>query len=303
MQILVLGSGAGGGCPQWNCGCELCQGVRNNTIQASPRTQSSIAVSSDGVNWVLVNASPDIRQQLTENQALWPRDTRHSPIKAVLLTDAQIDHVAGLLALREGLPMDLYCTDPVYSELNESLPLIPVLRHWNGGVSHKTIPDRVNIPFRLDHTPTLEWHAVPLISNAPPYSTRRDNPKQGDNIALYIKDRVSGRSLLYAPGLGRITPLIKTYMEKADCLLVDGTCWQDNEMEKVGSTKRSREMGHLPQSGDGGMIEQLDGLPGKRKVLIHINNTNPILQEDSLERRQLQAREIEVAYDGMTLTL
>lgn len=303
MQVLILGSGAGGGCPQWNCNCEVCQGIRQHTIPASPRTQSSIAVSSDGVDWILINASPDVRQQLYDNKALWPQDTRQSPIKAVLLTDAQIDHVSGLLILREGLPLGLFCTDPVHDELCQSFPLLPVLSHWNGGFTHRAIPSQPSESFQIEQAPWLEWRSVPLTSNAPPYSPRRNKPKTGDNIALFISDKRSGRSLLYAPGLGRITPLIKTYMEKADCLLVDGTCWQDDEMASVGSSKRARSMGHLPLAGEGGMIETLSALRNKRKVLIHINNTNPVLVEDSSERQYLNMHEIEVAYDGMILNL
>lgn len=303
MQVLILGSGAGGGCPQWNCNCEVCQGIRQHTIPASPRTQSSIAVSSDGVNWILINASPDVRQQLYDNNVLWPQDARQSPIKAVLLTDAQLDHVSGLLILREGLPLDLFCTDPVHEELCQSFPLLPVLSHWNGGFTRQAIPGEPSEPFLIEQAPWLEWRSIPITSNAPPYSLRRNKPKAGDNIALFISDKRSGRSLLYAPGLGRITPLIKTFMEKADCLLVDGTCWQDDEMASVGSSKRARAMGHLPLAGEGGMIEALNALRGKRKVLIHINNTNPILREDSIQRQQLRQQEIEVAHDGMMLTL
>jgi pyrroloquinoline quinone biosynthesis protein B len=303
MRVLVLGSGAGGGFPQWNCGCSLCAGVRNNRIQALPRTQSSIAITVDDEHWVLINASPDIRQQLTNNSAMWPKHTRHSPISAVVLTDAQIDHVTGLLMLREGLPMPLYCTQPVMQELSETFPLLPVLSHWNEGFQQRTLPERADTAFNIEQAPGLEWRVLPIVSNAPPYSARRDAPKPGDNIALYIKDTASGRSLLYAPGLGKITPLIQTFLEKSDCLLVDGTCWNDHEMQVVGSNKRAREMGHLPQNGEGGMMNVLAQLKNKRKILIHINNTNPILCNDSEEREQLNAFEIEVAYDGMDIEL
>ncbi|HVK98828.1 MAG TPA: MBL fold metallo-hydrolase, partial [Dongiaceae bacterium] len=148
-----------------------------------------------------------------------------------------------------------------------------------------------------------EWRVVPLTSNAPPYSPRRDRPVAGDNIGLFITDQRNGRSLFYAPGLGVISPLVKSFMEKASCVLVDGTCWHDQEMEIVGCSKRSSAMGHLPLSGAGGMIEHLDTLTGVRKILIHINNTNPILDENSVERQLLHDQEIEVAHDGMVIEL
>ena len=304
MRVLVLGSAAGGGFPQWNCNCRQCQGVRKGALNAHPRTQSSIAISADDQHWLLVNASPDLRQQLQANPALWPSDgVRHTPLCGVLLTDAQIDHVSGLLMLREGLPLDLHCTPSVQEELTQSFPLLNTLSHWNGGFNVKPLPESADQIFCLPALPDLLWRVVPLPSNAPPFSPRRDAPRPGDNIGLFVRDGRSKRSLFYAPGLGKITPLVQTFLEHADCLLVDGTCWSDDEMECVGSSKKARDMGHLPLTGPRGMIDTLSTLGGKRKILIHINNTNPILDEDSPQRRLLNSLEIEVAQDGMEILL
>lgn len=304
MRVVVLGSGAGGGFPQWNCNCQQCQGIRLGTLRSRVRTQSSLAISSDGHRWLIINASPDIRQQIQRTPALWPQSgVRDTPIKGVLLTDAQIDHVSGLLSLREGCPLGLWATPSVLQELSTSLPLLPVLSHWSGGFLRHELPESSTTKFQLPLLPDLQWQVVPLISNAPPYSPRRDNPRLGDNIGLFIQDLRSGHSLFYAPGLGLITPQIRMFLELASCVLVDGTCWDNHEMRKVGSSKLASDMGHLSLQGPGGMIDTLKSLQGTRKILVHINNTNPVLDEESDERKLLESLEIEVAWDGMEITL
>ncbi len=304
MYVLILGSAAGGGYPQWNCNCITCAGVRNGTLKATPRTQSSIAVSTDKQNWLLVNASPDIRTQLNTHALMQPaRQVRDSGVRAVMLCDSQIDHTTGLLILRESKqPLELYCTDSVYEDLTTGFPVLNMLSHYCGVNRH---------PFALDGTATpvtgvegLQVTAVPLISKAPPYSPHRDHPTPGDNIGLWIEDRHTGGKLFYAPGLGEFEAHLKPYCAEADCLLVDGTTWTDDEMSRRGvGTKLASQMGHLAQSGAGGMIEQLAAFPQARKILIHINNTNPILDEDGEERAILTANGIEVAFDGMLLEL
>ena len=305
MRILVLGSAAGGGYPQWNCHCKQCEQVRQGIATARARTQSSIALSMDGRRWLLVNASPDLRQQILAHRALWPQaGPRHSPIAAVLLTDAQVDHVTGLLLLREGCPLDLYCTPSVQDELTGSFPLLPLLEHWSGGFRPKPLPERagqeVNIPF-LEN---CRLEVVPLQSNAPPYSPRRHSPQPGDNIGLWGEDRRTGRSFFYAPGLAVVDDRVRSYLERSDCVMVDGTFWHNDEMASVGlGGKLAKDMGHLPLTGSGGMLEQLAPLKAERKILIHINNTNPILNGASAEYRQLRESGIEVAYDGMEIRL
>ena len=303
MRIRILGSAAGGGFPQWNCNCFNCSGLRDGTIAATARTQSSIAVSEDGTDWVLVNASPDILAQIRACPALQPaRAMRDSGICAVLLMDAQIDHVTGLLMLRErSAPLPLYATRQVLSDLERGLPLLAVLQHYCGVERTAITLDR---PFRIAPLGTTDFQAVPLDSKAPPYSPHRNDPHAGDNIGLQIINTVSGRSAFYAPGLGKISPAAQAALQNADVVLVDGTFWTENEMISLGLSKKSaRDMGHLPQSGPGGMISVLDSLSASRKILIHINNSNPILREDSAERAILTAHGIEVATDAMELTL
>ena len=304
MRIRVLGAAAGGGFPQWNCNCRNCDGVRKGSLRATPRTQSSIAVSSDDVNWILFNASPDLLAQYKSFAALQPaRAIRDTAIRSVVLMDAQIDHTTGLLMLREGRPLEIYCTDMVREDLSTGNPLFKILGHYCGVNWHEVPTERGN-SFPVIGAEELTFTAVPSKSNAPPYSPHRDNPLEGDNIGMRIADLRSGKVLFYAPGLGEIEPHLKPFLEEADVLMVDGTFWTDDEMIRLGlSKKHARDIGHLPQSGAGGMIEVLKPLKASRKILIHINNTNPILDEDSDERRQLAGAGIEVAYDGMDVKL
>lgn len=304
MKARVLGAAAGGGFPQWNCNCPNCDGLRKGKINAAERTQSSIAVSGDGANWVLFNASPDILAQLKSFPALQPaRAIRDTAIVAVVLIDSQIDHTTGLLMLREGKPLQIYCTDMAREDLTTGNPLFNILGHYCG-VDWHDIPVERGSEFSIAGAEGLKFSPVALKSKAPPYSPHRNDPHEGDNIGMQITDLKSGRSLFYAPGLGEIEPHLKPFLEQSDCLLVDGTCWSDDELIKLGiSKKKSRDMGHLPQSGEGGMMSVMKSLAKPRKILIHINNTNPILNEDSLERRELDKAGIEVAYDGMEIAL
>jgi pyrroloquinoline quinone biosynthesis protein B len=304
LKIRILGSAAGGGFPQWNCNCFNCDGVRNGTIQAVSRTQSSIAVSEDGIDWVLINASPDILVQIRANPALQPaRAVRDSGIAAALLMDAQIDHVTGLLMLRErGSPLPLYATEQVLADLAQALPITRVLGHYCGVDAHPMAID--GAPLTIAPLKQTTFLPVPLLSKAPPYSPHRNDPHPGDNIGLTMTDTASGARVFYAPGLGEITGAVEAAMRQADVLMVDGTCWSDDEMLTLGlSKKTARMMGHLAQTGPGGMIELLDSMPAQRKILIHINNSNPILRDDSPERAELAAHGIELAFDGMEINL
>ncbi|WP_312842914.1 pyrroloquinoline quinone biosynthesis protein PqqB [Stutzerimonas nitrititolerans] len=303
MFIQILGSAAGGGFPQWNCNCTNCAGLRAGTLRGQARTQSSIAISDNGVDWILCNASPDIRAQLEAFPALQPaRKPRDTAIGAIILLDSQIDHTTGLLTLREGCPHEVWCTEMVHQDLTTGFPLFNMLEHWNGGL--KWNPIALDGSFVIPACPNLVITPIPLRSSAPPYSPHRNDPHPGDNIGLFIEDRRTGGKLFYAPGLGQVSEALLGTMRGADCLLVDGTLWRDDEMRvrEVGD-KLGSEMGHLPQSGPGGMIEVLDGLPAARKTLIHINNTNPILDQDSPERAMLDEHGIEVAFDGMSIEL
>ena len=305
VKIHILGSAAGGGFPQWNCNCPNCQGVRSGNPSFTARTQSSITVSADGQNWVLFNASPDILPQIRSFPALQPaRALRDTAIRAVLLMDAQIDHTTGLYMLREHRqPLALWCHPLVRDDLTTGNPLFNVLSHYCGIDWHEVHLGAAG--FAMENVPGLHFTALPLVSNAPPYSPHRNQPQPGDNVGVSISDTATGKSVFYAPGLGQMEPAVWAAMQAADCVLVDGTLWTDDEMIRLGaSQKTSRAMGHMPQSGAGGMLEWLDKLPSRtRKILIHINNTNPILDADSPQRQTLAEHSVEVAFDGMEIDL
>jgi pyrroloquinoline quinone biosynthesis protein B len=306
MRITVLGSSAGGGFPQWNCNCHNCAGWRDGSVRAKARTQSSIFVQPDeGSDGVLFNASPDILEQIRTNPILQPgRSLRDTAIAGVVLMDGQIDHATGLFMLRErGSPLPLWCTDPVEEDLSQGNPILRVLGHYCGVDRHRI--DLDGEAFTVPGVHDLQFRAMPLSSKAAPYSPHREQSVPGDNIGMLITDQRSGRSAFYAPGLGEISPPVFGALSGADAVLVDGTFWTDDEMIGLGlSRKTARDIGHLPQSGPGGMIEWLGRLPrSTRRLLIHINNTNPILDEDSGERAVLGRQGIEVCEDHMTIEL
>jgi pyrroloquinoline quinone biosynthesis protein B len=303
MKIRVLGSGAGGGFPQWNCNCHNCSRIRQNKMNGKARTQSSIAVSSDDKNWLLFNTSPDIRAQLEAFPAVQPKNgIRDTGIKAILLIDSQIDHTTGMLMLREGKPLDVYCTEMVRQDLSTGFPIFNMLKDYCT-INHHPVPVDGS-SFTIPGIEDLRFYSQALKSKAPPYSPHRHDPHEGDNIGVIIEQISTGKKVFYSPGLGEIEPQVMDAMQSVDCLLVDGTFWTNEEMITQGiSHKKAREIGHLPQSGPGGMIEVLNGVPKARKILIHINNTNPILDDDSAERKQLDAAGIEVAYDGLEIDL
>jgi pyrroloquinoline quinone biosynthesis protein B len=306
VKIRVLGSAAGGGFPQWNCNCRNCSGVRNGTLRTQARTQSSIAVCAHSERaWVLINASPDILHQLQANPVLQPaRAARDTALCAIVLVDGQIDHTTGLFMLRESTrALPIWCTDEACADLTQGNPIFGVLKHYCGVEWHALRAD--GSPFGVAGVEGIEWRALAVSSKPAPYSPHREAPQPGDNVALVLKDRSSGRTLVYAPGLGAMEQRVWHAMQAADCVLVDGTFWSDEEMITLGlSKKRARDIGHLPQSGPGGMLEWLDRLPAHtRRILIHINNTNPILDEDSAERAVLREHRIEVASDGLEVEL
>jgi pyrroloquinoline quinone biosynthesis protein B len=306
MKIRVLGAAAGGGFPQWNCNCRNCAGVRSGTVRAKARTQSSIAVrGADAAGWALVNVSPDITAQLQANPAFQPgRALRDCAITGIVLVDGQVDHTTGLYMLRESTrPWPLWCTDSTYADLTRGNPILNVLGHFCGVDRHR-IDLEGNI-FQIDGVTGVSWRALPVPGKPAPYSPNRESPVPGDNLALVITDEVTGRSAVYAPGLGAMDDRVWRAMQSAACVMVDGTFWTDDEMIRLGASKKhARDIGHLPQSGAGGMLEWLERLPGAvRKVLIHVNNTNPILDQDSEQAAEVTRRGVEVAWDGMEIEL
>lgn len=309
MLIHVLGSSAGGGFPQWNCNCSNCDRLRKGEFKGQARTQSSLGISANGTDWALFNTSPDILKQFQYFPAIQPgRTLRDTGIRGIVLMDSQIDHTAGLLMLREHhQPLDIYCTEPVYQDLTYGNPLLKILDYYCAVEWHPIKLLRGNAPgerFSVKEIEELRLVPIPLRSEAPPYSPHRHHYHIGDTIGVWVEDLTTGKSLFYAPGLGQMEDHVLSLMAEADCLLVDGTFWAEDEMEQTGiAPKRAAEMGHLPQSGSGGMISILTSLAKPRKILIHINNTNPILDEESPERAQLEAAGIEVAFDGMEIIL
>ena len=303
MHILILGSAAGGGFPQWNCHCVNCKGLREGTIKATPRTQSSIAVSHDGVNWILINASPDIRQQINQSPQLWPKEgSRGTNIKAAILTDSQIDHTTGLLTLREGLPLDVHCTDVVYEDLSTAYPLFNLLEHWHGGLKFNSISLTDQKSFTIPQVSNIEILPIVIESNAPPYSPYRDKVVDGNNIGLKITDKSNGKYLVYLPGIMESNPVVEEVLANASCVLIDGTLWLDDEMIKQGfGQKLGSQMGHMPVNGEQGTVALLNKFTIERKILIHINNTNPILNEESPQHQFVLDNGVEIAKDGMEI--
>jgi pyrroloquinoline quinone biosynthesis protein B len=261
-------------------------------------------VSGDGKRWVLINASPDVRTQLAGFRAAHPEPgaVRGTGIRAIILVDSQIDHSAGLLSMREGEPLRLYTTRMVHEDLSNGFPVIPLLEHYCG-VDWREIPVDGR-RFQVDETPELAFTALPLSGKAPPYSPHRNDPHPGDNIGLLIHDLVSGRNLLYVPGLGTLDSALSRRIADSDCLLVDGTFWTEQEMIATGTgSKRAADMGHLPLDGPTGLISALADIRPPRTYLVHVNNTNPVLDETSSEFATLRRAGIQVAGDGMSLDL
>jgi pyrroloquinoline quinone biosynthesis protein B len=242
--------------------------------------------------------------QLQANPDLQPnRALRDTAIAAIILVDGQVDHTTGLYMLRESVrPLPIWCTDSTYADLTAGNPILGVLAHYCGVDRRRIDLERT---FTVEEVSGVEWRALPVVGKPAPYSPNRETPVRGDNLALVIKDESSGEKVVYAPGLSEVDERLWRVMQSAACVLVDGTFWTDDEMIRLGlSSKRARDIGHLPQSGTGGMLEWLDRLPAAtRKILIHINNTNPILDESSVQFVKLARHGVEIARDGMEISL
>jgi pyrroloquinoline quinone biosynthesis protein B len=295
MWLRVLGSAAGGGFPQWNCSCPTCRAARDGSRPCSPRTQSSVAVSADRRRWFLINASPDIRAQIEAFPALHPREGRATPLEAVLLTDAELDHTLGLLLLREGRGIDLHATEAVHDTLRDGTSLLRTLEAYCPVRWHPVVPD-ADVP--LGDGLSYRAFDVPTSKRA----RFAAGIGTGRVVGYRLTDERTGRALVYLPGVQQLTADVREQLDGCTCLLVDGTCWQDDELIRLGlAGKTSREMGHVPIDGPDGSLAQLSALPIERTIYIHINNTNPILLDDSPERRIIEQHGMEVAVDGLDL--
>lgn len=310
MRIRVLGSAAGGGFPQWNCGCPNCRGLRDGTLKAVARTQESAAVSADGTGWFLLNCSPEIRQQIESFEGLHPRAARHSPVRAIVLTNGDLDHVLGLLSLRESHPLVIYATESVRDGFTEGNGLYRTLQRFPEQVTWRVLKlGREDALAGIDGQPSglaIEPVAVPgkppiHLENRPGGRTATE-PE--DNVGLRIRETATGRRLAYFPAAGGVTPAVREALADADAVFFDGTFWSSDELPAQGlGTKRAADMAHLPVGGPDGSLAALRGLRASRRILIHLNNTNPVLREDAPERKEAEAAGWTIAGDGMEVTL
>ena len=310
MRVKVLGSAAGGGFPQWNCGCSQCAGVRAGTLKAKPRTQTQATFSADGIRWFLLNASPDLRQQiLSSADFVPPAGSRNSPINTVLLTSADVDAVMGLLHLREFQPLQIYSTIAVKRILTEENGIFRVLGRSNPPVRWETLPlDRLTplvLASPADKRSGLFCKAVSLNGAFPDYvSDTLRNTLASDEAVIGLTLVSKEKKLFYAPNLPGTGEHWLRCVEESDLAILDGTFWKDDELNAIRKgSKSARQMGHLPLWGDRGLLRQPFRPSKARRVLIHINNTNPILNDESQESRIVREAGWEIAYDGMELAL
>ncbi|MET3840266.1 pyrroloquinoline quinone biosynthesis protein PqqB [Bradyrhizobium sp. OAE829] len=308
LRVVVLGAAAGGGVPQWNCGCPVCRTARNEHPELQS-TQASIAVSADGEHWFLVNASPDLRQQLTATPQLHPKagQLRHSPIAGVILTNGEIDAVAGLLSMREGSPFTLYAHERVLAIL-KSNSIFNVLSETN--VKRQPIAvDQAFEPELPDGSPSgIEILPFEVPGKGAWYLEGKAHPAGGsgvgDTLGLRILDKTSGKYLYFVAACARVTDDLKARLKGAALVFFDGTVWRDDELVAAGlGNKTGQSMGHISMSGEDGAIASLEGLDIGRKMFLHINNSNPALLHSSDERKTAEQAGWHIPADGMEITL
>jgi pyrroloquinoline quinone biosynthesis protein B len=302
MDLVLLGTAAGGGFPQWNCWCPPCRVARSDPRRAHPRSQSSAAVSVDGLRWFLLNASPDVRDQLIRLNGVAPSGTRHVPIEGIVTTDAELDHTVGIALLREARRLQLYATEAVQTVLTEDSRLLPVTAAFaDVRVTTLGLEQAVRLKTFEGQSTGLSVTAFPVPGD-PPRFARQEQP--GHTVGLIIRDADSGGSVAFVPGCGGLSAALLDRLSKVDLLLFDGTFWTDNELIDLGiSDRTARQMDHLPVSGSDGSLASIAALPCKQKVYTHINNSNPMLLEQSPERRAVEAAGVVVGDDGMRFAL
>lgn len=290
----ILGAAAGGGLPQWNCGCENCNLARAGEIPA--QSQSSVAFSANGADWAVLNASPDIRDQMARAQVLHPTDLRVSPLKSVLLTNGDIDHVAGLLTLREQQAFTLFATSEIHRVLSDN----PIFDALNPNFVTR-VDIALNQPFELAPGLTACLFAVP--GKVPLYlegASVQTDLEGEQTVGVHLQ--AQGKNVFYIPGCSTMRPDLSARIEGADMVMFDGTLWQDDEMVVAGlSQKTGQRMGHMSMSGQDGSIAAFENLNIAQKVFVHMNNTNPVLRPGSHQRTQAEQAGWTVAYDGLEL--
>ena len=311
MKVLVIGSAAGGGFPQWNCNSSNSSEARKNPERAKPRTQSSIAVSvDDGNNWFLFNASPDLRQQINDNIALQPKKgIRHSPIQGVFLTNGDVDHIAGLLNLRESHPLSIYATSKVLKILKNN-SVFNVLNPKFVDRREVKLNKTILLEDKNKNSLDIEVEVFPVPGKVALYLEDETKGKdfgteEEDTIGLKIIDRKTKKYFFYLPACAQMTVNLKNKLKNAPLVFFDGTLWTDDEMltANVGVKKTGKRMGHMSMSGPKGTIEMFKDLNVEKKFFIHINTTNPALLEDSDQRKKINEEGWEVSYDGMEVNL
>jgi pyrroloquinoline quinone biosynthesis protein B len=293
VRLRLLGSAAGGGFPQWNCGCANCAGLRNGAVAARARSQTSAALSADGERWFLLHASPDVRAQIESLAPLAPRAPRGSPIAGVLLANADLDACLGLLSLREGTPLVVVATRRVLADLR-ACSFARALERSTGPVEWRALELGESAP--LDDEGHVRVTALPVPGKPPFYAARAASPE--DNVALVLKEARSATSVVWAPTVARRDAALERALRETDLALFDGTLFRDDELARQGLGPRTaRQMAHWPVGESLPWLARL----ARRRVLVHVNNSNPILREDSPERRQVEQVGVEVGHDGMDL--
>jgi pyrroloquinoline quinone biosynthesis protein B len=309
MHVRVLGAAAGGGFPQWNCSCPNCRRLRQGTFRGTARSQAQLAISADSESWFLVNAAPDLRYQIESSRSLHPgpKSLRHSPIQGVVLTSAELDAALGLLLLRESQPLVVYSTEAVRQLLTEDNNLFDVLRRLPDQLQWRTmLPGE---PFELQQTcgtaTGIRCRAVSTHGTFPGHVRKeraRNLDQTGAVVGLFLQH--GSKRIAFFPGAPSVAPEWFQEFEACDAILFDGTFWSDDELIRIqGQGKTAREMGHLPVGGSGGTLEKFETLTRPRKIFIHINNTNPMLDEQSPEYQHIRGAGWELAFDGMELTV
>jgi pyrroloquinoline quinone biosynthesis protein B len=274
-------------------------------VRAVPRTQECVAVSADGSSWFLLNVSPEIRAQIESFPPLHPKSSRHSPAAGIVLTNGDLDHCLGLLSLRESHPLTVYATDRVRRGFTEGNVLYRTLQRFPQQVTWRMLKPGHEEEMTADGRPTgLVLSAHPVPGKLPIHLETLLAPDAEDNIALRIRDSTSGRTLAYASAVGAVTPAVRAVLQGADCVMFDGTFWSNDELPAQGlGTSRAEDMAHVPIGGPRGSLALLGAMSGARRIFIHLNNTNPVLRDDSPERQAVTQQGWEVAYDGMEVVL
>jgi pyrroloquinoline quinone biosynthesis protein B len=298
MHVILLGTAAGGGFPQWNCWCPTCRIARDNPERAKPRSQSSIAFSADGVRWFLGNASPDVREQLSHLPHGAVTGVRHVPVEGIVLTDAELDHTLGIALLREGRLLQIIATAAVLHTIAEDSRVLPVTEAFAAvQLVEMGLGDATPLVYR-DGSPSGLTVELKAVRGDPPRFARRE--EIGHTVAAFVREEKTGTSFAFVPGCGGLGPKLLARLNEAELLLFDGTFWTNDELNHLGISDRpALAMGHVPISGADGSLAALSQLSCRQKVYTHINNTNPMLLEESPERAAVEASGMVVGMDGM----